>query len=192
MQELQVQALGWEDPLEAASATHSSICNWEVPWAEETGGPQPTGPQQSDTLSARHTEGVAGQVPPAGNRTVRGMLPRHQKNSETQLPVFGLTAPHASAPSLFKWNGLLKCFKYFPFTVSMISTASRRQWCNTAGERRWLLNSLEGLMPKRKRQYSGHLTQRANSLEKTLMLGKTEGRRRGDNRGWDGWMASPT
>ena len=29
-------------------------------------------------------------------------------------------------------------------------------------------------------------------LEKTLMLGKIEGKRRGDSRGWDGWMASPT
>ena len=40
--------------------------------------------------------------------------------------------------------------------------------------------SLEGLMPKLKLQYFGHLMQRADSLEKTLMLGKTEcGRRRG-------------
>ena len=38
--------------------------------------------------------------------------------------------------------------------------------------------SLEGLMSKLKLQYSGHLIQRADSFEKTLMLGKTEGRRR--------------
>ena len=38
--------------------------------------------------------------------------------------------------------------------------------------------SLEGLMLKLKLQYFGHLMQRANSLEKTLVLGKTEGRRR--------------
>ena len=38
--------------------------------------------------------------------------------------------------------------------------------------------SLEGLMLKLKLQYFGHLMWRANSLEKTLMLGKTEGRRR--------------
>ena len=38
--------------------------------------------------------------------------------------------------------------------------------------------SLEGLMLKLKLQYLGHLMQRANSLEKTLMLGKIEGRRR--------------
>ena len=41
--------------------------------------------------------------------------------------------------------------------------------------------SLEGLMLKLKLQYFGHLMQRADSLEKTLMLGKTEGRRR---KGW--------
>ena len=41
--------------------------------------------------------------------------------------------------------------------------------------------SLEGLMLKLKLQYFGHLLRRADSLEKTLMLGKIEGRRR---RGW--------
>ena len=41
--------------------------------------------------------------------------------------------------------------------------------------------SLEGLMLKLKLQYLGHLMQRIDSLEKTLMLGKIEGRRR---RGW--------
>ena len=39
--------------------------------------------------------------------------------------------------------------------------------------------SLEGLMLKLKLQYSGHLMRRADSFEKTLMLGKIEGRRRG-------------
>ena len=39
--------------------------------------------------------------------------------------------------------------------------------------------SLEGLMLKLKLQYFGHLTRRADSLEKTLMLGKIEGGRRG-------------
>ena len=43
--------------------------------------------------------------------------------------------------------------------------------------------SLEGLMLKLKLQYFGHLMRRANSLEKTLMLGKIEGRRRRGNRG---------
>ena len=39
--------------------------------------------------------------------------------------------------------------------------------------------SLEGLMLKLKRQYFGHLIRRVNSLEKTLMLGKIEGKSRG-------------
>ena len=52
--------------------------------------------------------------------------------------------------------------------------------------------SLEGLVLKLKIQYFGHLVRRADSFEKTLMPGKTEGRRRRADRGWDGWMASPT
>ena len=44
--------------------------------------------------------------------------------------------------------------------------------------------SLEGWMLKLKLQYSGHLTQRARSLEKTLMLGKTEGRRSWQRMRW--------
>ena len=45
--------------------------------------------------------------------------------------------------------------------------------------------SLEGLMLKLKLklQYFGHLMQRAHSVEKTLMLGKIEGKREGDDRG---------
>ena len=42
--------------------------------------------------------------------------------------------------------------------------------------------SLEGLMLKLKLQYCGHLMRGANSLEKTQMLGKIEGRRRGQQR----------
>ena len=50
--------------------------------------------------------------------------------------------------------------------------------------------SLEGLMLKLKLQYFGHLMGRTDSLEKTLMLGKIEAGGEGDDRGWDGWMAS--
>ena len=37
MQEMQVQSLGWEDPLEKAMATHSTILPWEILWTEEPG-----------------------------------------------------------------------------------------------------------------------------------------------------------
>ena len=53
--------------------------------------------------------------------------------------------------------------------------------------------SLEGMMLKLKLQYFGHLMQRVDSLEKTLMMGRIGGRmRRGKTEGWDGWMASLT
>ena len=52
--------------------------------------------------------------------------------------------------------------------------------------------SLEGLMLRLKRQCFGHLMQRFDSLEKTLMLGGIGGRRRRGDRGWDGWMAQLT
>ena len=47
MQERWVQSLGWEDPLQKEMATHYSILAWEIPWAEEPGGPQSIGSQIS-------------------------------------------------------------------------------------------------------------------------------------------------
>ena len=40
MQEMWVQSLGQEDPLEKGVATHSSILDWRIPWTEESGGLQ--------------------------------------------------------------------------------------------------------------------------------------------------------
>ena len=48
MQEVQVQFLSWEDPLEKEIATHSSILAWEIPWTEEPGGYSPWGYQELD------------------------------------------------------------------------------------------------------------------------------------------------
>ena len=45
-------------------------------------------------------------------------------------------------------------------------------------------------MLKLKLQYFGHLMQRSDSLEKTLMLGKIKVGGEGDDRGWNGWMSS--
>ena len=45
-QEIWVQSLGWEDPLERGMATHSSILAWRVPWTEEPGRLQ--GHKESD------------------------------------------------------------------------------------------------------------------------------------------------
>ena len=37
MQETQVRSLGWEDPLQKDTATHSNILAWKIPWTEEPG-----------------------------------------------------------------------------------------------------------------------------------------------------------
>ena len=51
--------------------------------------------------------------------------------------------------------------------------------------------SLEGLMLKLKLQYFGHLIRRTDSLEKTQCWKILKAGGEGDDRGWDGWMASP-
>ena len=52
--------------------------------------------------------------------------------------------------------------------------------------------SLEGMMLKLKLPYYGHLMRRVDSLEKSLTLGGIRAEGEGDDRGWDGWMASLT
>ena len=46
MQEMKVQSLGQEDPLEKEMATHSSILAWEIPWIEELEGNRLWGSQR--------------------------------------------------------------------------------------------------------------------------------------------------
>ena len=48
VQEIQVQSLGREDPLEKKMAGHSSILAWKIPWREEPCGPQSMESQESD------------------------------------------------------------------------------------------------------------------------------------------------
>ena len=49
-QEMQVQSLSWEDPLEEEMATHSSILAWTIPWTEEPGRLQSKSAQLCPTL----------------------------------------------------------------------------------------------------------------------------------------------
>ena len=49
IQEMQVQSLGQEDPLEKEMVTHSSILAWEIPWTEKPGRLQSVGLQKSQT-----------------------------------------------------------------------------------------------------------------------------------------------
>ena len=49
LQEMRVQSLGLEDPLEKEMATRPSIIAWEIPWTEKPGGLQSMGLQKSRT-----------------------------------------------------------------------------------------------------------------------------------------------
>ena len=81
---------------------------------------------------------------------------------------------------LWCWRRLLR----IPWTA--------RRWNQSALKDINAEYSLQGLMMKLKLCYIGHLMQRVCSLEKTLMLGKIEGRSRRGDRDQDGWMISPT
>ena len=53
---MQVQSLGWEDPLEEGMVTHSSILAWRIPWTEKPGGLQSMGLQRVRQNRAQHAE----------------------------------------------------------------------------------------------------------------------------------------
>ena len=64
LQGMQVRSLGWEDPLEEAVASHSSILAWKIPWSEEPGGLQSMGPQKSQTQLSTHTFAISNELQP--------------------------------------------------------------------------------------------------------------------------------
>ena len=49
---MQVGSLGWEDPLEKGTATHSSILTWRIPWTEEPDWLHAMGHKELDTTEA--------------------------------------------------------------------------------------------------------------------------------------------
>ena len=51
MQDMQIQSLGQEDPLEEEMATRSSILAWRIPWTEEPGGLQSMGPRREKDMT---------------------------------------------------------------------------------------------------------------------------------------------
>ena len=64
MQEIRVQSLGWENPLEEEMATPSSIFAWRIPWIEKPGGLQSMGSQR-----IRHDLATKPQPPKKKRRT---------------------------------------------------------------------------------------------------------------------------
>ena len=94
-------------------------------------------------------------------------------------------------PHLF-WDIKIWCLQTVVLEKTLESPLDSKEVkpVNPRGNEPWILTDRTDL--KLKLQYFDHLMQRADSLEKTLMLGKIEGRGRRDDGGWDGWMASLT
>ena len=141
--------------------THSRILACKAPWTEGTGG-----------------------LPSMGLQIVRHDWATEPKHIKYQMVCYGFSSSHVWMWELdHKQGWVLKSWCFW--TVVLEKTLESPLDCkeikpvNLKG-----INpeySLEGLMLKLKLQYFGHLMWRADLLEKTLMLGKIEGRRR---RGW--------
>jgi len=162
MQDTRVQSLGWEDPLEKGMATYSSILAWKISWTEEPGGLQSMGLQRVGHDWATDTF-----------QTSYPLVQLIKINKQTKKEHFNLVIKHSriDAFKLWCWRRLLRV----PWTAR--SNQSILKKINSE-------YSLEGLMLELKLQYFGHLIGRTDWLEKTLILGKIEGRRRGWERMW--------
>ena len=90
------------------------------------------------------------------------------------------------------WAPKKQCFWSVVLEKSLGSLLEARRWNQSILKEINPEYSLEGLMLRLEFQHLGHLMQRADSSEKTVMLGKTEGKRRRGSRGWDVQIASLT
>ena len=152
VQETWVWSLGQEDPLEKGMTTLSTILAWRIPWTEEPGTLQSMGSQRVGHNWATIT--FTFKVFPVLMYGCKSWTIK--KAGQWSIDAFEL------------W-----CWRR-PLRVSWTARRSNQSILKEVNAE----YSLEGLTLKLKLQYFGHLIQRAYSLEKTLMLGKIEGRRR--------------
>ena len=200
MRETWVRSLGREDPLEKEMAIHSSTIAWKIPWTEEPGRLQSMGSQRvgHDWATSLHFHQITADGDCSHEMKRRLFLGRKtMTNLESMLKRRDIT-----------WPTKVRLVKVMDFPVVMYGCKSWttkkaeyqriytfKLWCWRLLRIPWTARrsnqsilkeispeySLEGLMLKLKLQYFGHLMRSADSLEKTLMLRKIDGRRR---RGW--------
>ena len=89
---MQVQSLGWEDPLEEGMTTHSSSLAWRIPWTEEPGGLQSMGVTKSQTQLERLST----------HRLSSLFCSMNLLHASCSLPLCQLTP--------YLWAGVVKCF----------------------------------------------------------------------------------
>ena len=170
------------EEMENGKATDSSILAWRIPWTGEPGGLQ-----SLELHRVRHDWATNTYL----GRKVMTNLDSILKSSNITLS----TKVHIVKAMVFPVV-MYGCESWTIKKAECWRTDVFEQWCwrrflrvpwTTRRSNQSILKqispgcSLEGLMLKLKLQYFGHLMWRYDSLEETLMLGKTEGRRRG---GW--------
>jgi len=124
MRETWVQSLGWEDPLEKGTATHSSILAWRILWTEETGELQSMGSQRGATFIS-HYNLYQVILPPPSDQIVQGRNLKIQANLkfEEHMPyIYGCDnmmpdqKSKLQSTSFRGWgHKLMNTFPYFKF-----------------------------------------------------------------------------
>ena len=174
-------------------AAHSSILAWRIPWTEEPGGPQSMGSQRvgHDKATSLDSEGLCLNLKDTQfevRREKYRQLSKKKKKAETSLcweiPC-SQSYSFSSSVYIYETWTIKKAerWKIDAFKLRCWRRLLRVPWTARRSNQSTLKEinpeySLEGLLLKLKLQYFGHLMQRPNSLEKTLMLEKIEGRRR--------------
>ena len=146
-------------------ATHSSVLAWRIPGMGEPGGLQSMG---SHRVGQDWSDLAAAAAPCKLPRA--GIFYLIKKAERWRIDAF----------ELWCWKRLLRV----PWTARRSNQSILKEISPGC--------SLEELMLRLKLQYFGHLMQRADSFEKTLMLGKIEGRRRRERQRMRWLVASPT
>ena len=162
-------------------ATHYSITAWKIPWTEEPLMLQPMGSQRvrhdyacTPTHTINYSNHAELYIPRTYFLTVslyKGLSSQGYGFSSSHVWMWELDYKESWAPTNWCfWTVVLEKTLESPLDCKEIQPVHHK------GDQSGY--SLEGLMLKLKLQYSGHLMWRADSFEKTLMLGKIEGRRR--------------
>ena len=168
-------------------ATHSSVLAWRIPGAGEPSGLTSMGSHRvghdwSDLAAAAAADSILKSrdiTLPTKVHLVKAMvLPVVMYGCESWT-VKKAECQRIDAFELWCWRRLLR--------VPWIARRSNQSIQNEISPE----YSLEGLMLRLKLHYFGHLMRRTDSLEKTWCWERLRAGGEGDDREWDGWMASP-
>ena len=170
-------------------ATHSNILAWRIHGQKSLAGYSAKGHTESGTTGWLSTHE---QTPKEVCQPPHMLRARSIRFENMKSQSYGFSSSHVW---MWEWDhkeGWVP--KNWCFWTMVFERLLRVPWTTGRSNQSILKEinpeySLEGLIMRLKLQYFGHLMWRANSLEKTLILGKLMVGGEGGNREWDGWMA---